>query len=113
MSIKPIDIIIIFCKVIFLVLSAITIYGLILKLTNHSPTIEQLLMSSTGILATLQIATLGILIKFMSETNRFRGRVEHHIKECDRRFYNLAKDWKNTDSHFRNHMIKYHKSKYA
>ena len=100
-------------KLIVWICGSIIIYWLILKITGHSPTTDQVLISTMGILGMLQIATLTLLIKFMIDMSSFRGHTEHHIKECDRRFYALAKDFKNTDSEFRKHMMKYHKVRYS
>jgi len=93
-------------KIFFWVIGALMIYWLLLKITGHSPTELQLIMG-------LQIATITILVKHIIDTNRAIGKFDCHKKECDRRFYALAKDFTNTDSEFRKHMMRYHKARYA
>ncbi|MBW2966992.1 hypothetical protein KY362_00750 [Candidatus Woesearchaeota archaeon] len=43
----------------------------------------------------------------------FKGKMDQHKQQSDRCFYALALEFKNTDSHFRKHMMKYHKEKYG
>jgi hypothetical protein len=74
-------------KFLFLMIAALLIYWLVLKLTNHSPTAEQLLIG-------LQIMTITLLVGLMCKTFMHMGKVEQYMKESDRRFYALAKDFK-------------------
>lgn len=93
-------------KLLMQVLSILAIYWLLLKLTNHSPTIEEVILVIGGI-----VALTGFLFKIWREIKSIRSDLKNHTKECDRRFYALAKDFKNTDSEFRKHMIRQHKAK--
>jgi len=108
-----IDWLIICSKIIFWLLAVIVIYWIILKLTNHSPTMEEIILSVTGIMATVVLGIAGLVIKILIVITEMRTELKHHIKECDRRFYALAIDFKNTDSEFRKHMIRYHSPKYS
>ncbi len=91
---RLIDWLIIGSKIAEWLFACTVIYWLVLKLTGHSPTIEEIILMFCGMIFTLVLGIAGILIKFMVDVNRFMVRAEDHRRECDRRFYSLAKDYK-------------------
>lgn len=112
MNRKLLDLIIIVSKLLTWGLSVLVIYWIILKLTNHSPTIEEVILAFVCILAGYMGIMTGFMFKMWGELKSMRSDFRNHTRECDRRFYALAKDFKNTDSEFRKHMMRYHKAKY-
>jgi hypothetical protein len=74
-------------KVFSWVLLAVVIYWLILKLTNHSPTLLEIFF---GMQMTINVVMLG----FMYRVSKHMGRVEQYMKDNDRRFAALASDFK-------------------
>ncbi len=107
------DWVIITSKLLMWGMSILAIYWLILKLTNHSPTVEELILVILGIIGGY-LATITVLVfKIWGELKSMKSNLCNHTRECDRRFYALAKDFKNTDSEFRKHMMKYHQAKYS
>jgi hypothetical protein len=75
-------------------LAALVICWLLLKLTNHSPTAEQLLIG-------IQIMNLTLLVGFMCKAFMHMGKAEQFMKDSDRRFFALAKDFKRHAEHSR------------
>jgi hypothetical protein len=47
-----------------------------------------------GIIATGVFSVLGITIKLAGDVRDVKSDLRNHIKECDRRFYTLANDFK-------------------
>ena len=74
-------------KILFWIIGILAIYWLILKLTNHSPTVIDLILS-------LQIATITILVGFMYKTAKHMGKVENYMRGSDKKFNALANDFK-------------------
>ena len=74
-------------KIVFWILSAIVIYWIILKLTDHSPTYDQVIITLLGIL---------IVNHFWlsNKVSRHIGKIDEQMKESNRRFFALAKDFK-------------------
>ena len=81
-------------KMLAWILSIIAIYWLLLKLTGHSPTTDQLSLMVQGI-------TLTVLIKHVIKTEKHMTATEKHMNECDRRFYALARDFRRHAEHIR------------
>ena len=98
---KLIEWLIIGSKIASWLFAGTVIYWIILKLTGHSPTVDEIILMFCGMIFTLLLGIAGILIKFMVDVNRFMVRVDSHIRDCDRRFYALAGDYKK-------HLSKYH-----
>ncbi|MBW2971958.1 hypothetical protein KY359_02880 [Candidatus Woesearchaeota archaeon] len=108
-----IDWLIITSKLLMWGLSILATYWIILKLTNHSPTEFQIIILFLSFISGGMIALTGFVFKIWGEVKSIRSDLRNHARECDRRFYALAKDFKNADSAFRKHMINHHKAKYA
>jgi amino acid transporter len=81
-------------KILSWILSIIAIYWILLKLTNHSPTTDQIMLAVLGIIATGIFAIIGILIKMTGDITDIKADLRNHTRECDRRFYTLARDFK-------------------
>ena len=94
MNQKILEWLIIASKLALWVFAGIIVYWLLLKLTGHSPTIEEIILMFCGMIFTLVLGIASILIKFMVDVNRFMVRIDEHKRECDRRFYALAGDFK-------------------
>jgi uncharacterized membrane protein len=81
-------------KIVMWALGVLVIYWLILKLTGHSPTYDQLILAIVSILATGFFAFIIYFIQFSNRVYQHMGRVENHMKDSDRRFHALANDFK-------------------
>ncbi len=77
------------------VLGAITIYWLILKLTGHSPTAMQIMMSIGGFMSGLVIyhqQKLGQLAEFKRNTEKEFERMHHRFDKIENVLVTLQKD---------------------
>ena len=64
-----------------------SIYWLFLKITGHSPSIDEIILGMVSFNTVCIVST----IKVLSELN---GRFREHAKNSDRRFYALTEDFK-------------------
>jgi len=62
-------------KIVAIIIGLITIYMMILKLTNHSPTVD-------AIIGTIIIGNTGIL----GSIYKFKGKTEHFMEESKEKF---------------------------
>jgi NhaP-type Na+/H+ or K+/H+ antiporter len=74
-------------KIIMWILGALVIGMLLLKLTNHSPTLDQVMITLLG-------AILVSIITFSYAIGMHIGEVKRYIKESDRKFSEFAKDYR-------------------
>ncbi len=77
-------------KIVIWILGSILIYWLILKLTGHSPTMDQLILIGEGLI-------IGFLFKLQRDIHENRIEIKINrikIKNIDRNFIALAKDFK-------------------
>ncbi|GEM_PF-5397083 len=77
------------------VLGAITIYWLILKLTGHSPTVIQIMMSIGGFMGTVVVyhqRKLGQLDEFKRNTEKEFERIHHRFDKIENVLVTLQKD---------------------
>ena len=88
------DWVLLICKLLFWFLSIWAIYWLILKVTGHSPTAVEIMIVMQSITLGFLVAIIIFLFKFYGEFRSLDTKVSYHIRECDRRFYALAKDFK-------------------
>lgn len=56
--------------------------------------IAEMVLLFCGIILLLEIAIIGILIRISVDINRLKYLFHTHKRECDRRFYALARDFK-------------------
>lgn len=56
-------------------LSILAIYWIILKLTNHSPTIEEVILVIVSITITGLFALIAVMVSFIGEMKEFKGRM--------------------------------------
>ena len=81
-------------KILFWCLSVILIYWLILKLTGHSPTTDQVIITLLVALCTTFAGFVIFSIRFTNKVCEHIGKVNQYMKESDRRFFALARDFK-------------------
>jgi hypothetical protein len=82
---KALDILINASKLVSFVLGIIVIYWLLLKITGHSPTTDQVVLSYLTLITTLVVAMVGVLFKVVGELRELRGEFRQHVKYCDER----------------------------
>ena len=81
------DYFIISLKVIMWILGILVISMLLLKLTNHSPTLDQVIVTLLGVI-------LAAIFTFSYTIGTHIGEVRSYMKESDRRFYAFVNDYK-------------------
>ena len=59
------------------------IYWLLLKVTGHSPTSDQIIITGFGALATCLLAIAGVLLRIVGELRELKGQFVQHVKHCD------------------------------
>lgn len=74
-------------KVVVWILGIAVIIMLLMKLTDHSPTADQIMISMLG-------AMFAAILTFGYVFGTHMGRVERFMKESDRRFYAFARDYR-------------------
>jgi glucan phosphoethanolaminetransferase (alkaline phosphatase superfamily) len=108
-------ILMIISKILFWLLSCLAIYWIILKLTDHSPTVEYVLIAMMSITISGVFGIIIFLFVATGKVNKHMGKVENYIRTSDKRFFALASDFKkycrSTDRRLRNlekdvHIIK-------
>jgi len=85
----------VFFKIVIWVLGVIVIYWLLLKITGHSPTSETVFIGVFGAIVTL----MGIMLSFIINIKGEIGEIKRFMKESDRRFYALARDFREFKNH--------------
>ncbi len=84
-------------KIVGIILCSVSIYWIYLKLTNHSPTLSDVIMNlSVGLIA----AMVPFIINYFMKTSQKLERIETSIKY---EFKELRKD-------FQTHLERYHKT---
>lgn len=84
--------IIILGKILVWILGITVIIMLLLKLTGHSPTADQIMVSMLGAMFATMLTFGYVFGTHMGEVNRF-------MKESDRRFYALARNFERFKHH--------------
>lgn len=70
-------------KLLAYVLGVWVIYWLLLKITGHSPTADQILMSYLALMTTLIVAIGGVLFKLVGDVRELKGAFLQHVKHSD------------------------------
>jgi hypothetical protein len=83
--IKLLDALIILAKLLSLGLGALVVYWLVLKITGHSPTTDQVVFSYLTLIVTLVVAMGGVLFKIVGEVRELKGAFLQHVKYYDER----------------------------
>ncbi len=73
-------------KIASVLLGILIIYWLFLKISGHSPTIEEVNLGITSILVMTMFGVVMFLVKLNGVVGELNGMLKEHIKSCDRRF---------------------------
>ncbi len=70
-------------RVVLVILFIIGIYMLLIKITGHSPTLDQITLTLLAIIG-------GTIIKLMADFYRFEGKVEAHMETTKNTFMKIG-----------------------
>ena len=83
-----------FNNIIFYILAIAIIIMIILKLTNHSPTIEEVLLGFCGIILTTLFAMFYKMMKMQSEISSMKGEFRTEFKHLNQKVNTIGHDLK-------------------
>ena len=87
-------------------LGILCIYWLFLKITGHSPSIEEvILMAITG-LGTITVAALFLLFRLAGDVGELKGMFIEHAKNSDRRFDTIERKIDMVSQDLKSHLNK-------
>jgi len=82
-TMKKQDIIIKTSTIVFYIIATISIIMIIMKLTGHSPTIEEIILSFVGVNTVAIFALFSKIIKTESDIGQLKGELKHLNKKVD------------------------------
>lgn len=77
-------------KLITYGLGILVIYWLILKLTNHSPTLDQIIIAVAGFIVSFLTMVFVMLVKVVGDIRELKGAFVHHVKHTETEFARIA-----------------------
>ncbi len=83
---NPLRIAILIAKIASYCLGLLLIYWLLLKISGHSPTSDQIILAYLGALTTSIFAIVGVLIKIVGDVRELKGEFKQFVKSYDSQF---------------------------
>lgn len=87
-------------KVVMWILSVLAIYWIILKLTDHSPASDQVMLTVLSIIASGVFGLIALVIHFLMRFSHLAGKMDRHMHDSDRRFDRIEAKLEKVDERF-------------